>query len=761
MISRIKLIRNIGAYNSVEGIREFPLNRLVLVYAENGRGKTTLTAILRSLAAGDSQPIVERRRIGSQHPPQIVLECTDNPSPLLFQGDTWNRTLQSIKVFDDAFVDANVHSGLSVEAKHRQNLHEVIIGDRGIELSRRLQNLVDQVEEHNSALREKSKAIPPTHLNGLSVDEFCDLPRQAELDVLIETTQRELAASKSQGEVLAGHLFDMIELPGFDVEQIEQILKTDLPGLDRKAEERVQQHLKTLGAGGEQWIAAGMRLPSVTNEEKCPFCNQSITGQDLIAHYRAYFSEGYSRLKEQVGTTIERIRSRHSGGAQAEFEREVRVMGERRQFWSQFCEIPLLDVDTAQIVQSWSVARDEVMALLSEKRSTPLEPQAFGVGARMAVKAYEEHRQQISNVSGELKTSNSAIRTVKERAEKADPGAIADKLARLQATKSRYSDDIAPLCEAYLQEKQAKSRTEVARDETREELATYRDEVFPALQGQVNEYLPRFNAGFRVSNLAPVNSRSGSACNYSVVINDTPVAVSSTRQTPDQHSFRNTLSAGDRNTLALAFFFSSLNQIPNLGETIVVLDDPVSSLDEHRSLATAQEVRRLIGQTEQVFVLSHDKGFLVDVFNGANANECSALEVIQQGSESNIKHWDVSQSAKTEHDIRYALLQGYANANTGNSGEVARAIRPYLEGILRVLYPAEFPPGKMIGPFLESCRQKSGSSSAVMPEVDIQELKNINEYARQFHHGADSHINNQALLGYVKRALAFGKLRNR
>jgi wobble nucleotide-excising tRNase len=44
-------------------------------------------------------------------------------------------------------------------------------------------------------------------------------------------------------------------------------------------------------------------------------------------------------------------------------------------------------------------------------------------------------------------------------------------------------------------------------------------------------------------------------------------------------SFRNTLSAGDRNALALAFFFASLERDPQRAQKIVVIDDPISSLD--------------------------------------------------------------------------------------------------------------------------------------------------------------------------------------
>jgi wobble nucleotide-excising tRNase len=54
MIDRIRLIRNIGQFDSVSAGANIPLARLTVVYAENGRGKTTLAAVLRSLATGET-----------------------------------------------------------------------------------------------------------------------------------------------------------------------------------------------------------------------------------------------------------------------------------------------------------------------------------------------------------------------------------------------------------------------------------------------------------------------------------------------------------------------------------------------------------------------------------------------------------------------------------------------------------------------------------------------------------------------------------
>jgi wobble nucleotide-excising tRNase len=155
---RISLLRNVGQFDSVNAGAQIPLSRFSLIYAENGRGKTTLAAILRSLKSGDPQLVNERRRLGSQHPPHIVL--TVGGTPIVFQNGTWSSPLLALEVFDDAFVAANVCSGIEIETAHRKNLHEFILGAQGVSLNDDVQACVERIEQHNRDLRTKQDAMP-------------------------------------------------------------------------------------------------------------------------------------------------------------------------------------------------------------------------------------------------------------------------------------------------------------------------------------------------------------------------------------------------------------------------------------------------------------------------------------------------------------------------------------------------------------------------------------------------------------------------
>lgn len=761
MIRRIRLLRNVGQFDSVDTAANIPLNRLTLIYGENGRGKTTLTAILRSLGTGDPIPITERHRLGAAHPPHIVIDCEGGTTDAMFHNGAWNRTLPRLALFDDVFVDANISSGLTVEARHRQNLHEVVLGIRGVELSRRIQELVSRIEDHNRALREKAAAIPETTRQGLSVDDFCALPELAGVEAEIEATERALAAAREQDAVRTFPLFETIVLPPFDKEAVERILQRDLPELDAAAEAQVYAHVARLGVGGEQWLSDGMqRVQPANGDGTCPFCAQELAGSALITHYRAYFSDAYADLKAEIAVTLERVQRTHAGDVSAGFERAVRIAGERRVFWSRFCDVPAIEIDTAAVVRVWIAARGAVVAALSAKQAAPLERLALDQHTQSAIEAYDAFRERISDLNDALIAANRDIRVVQEQAASANPVTIAKDLARLQASRARHVPAIAQLCMDYLAEKEAKARTEEKRAAARTELDLYKTHAFPTSETAINVFLRRFNAGFRLGSFTSTATRGGPACTYNVVINETSIPVGISTPAQGTPSFGNTLSSGDRNTLALAFFFASLDQDPNLASTVVVLDDPISSLDDHRSLATVQEVRRLADRVDRVIVLSHDKSFLCRIWEGATPTTRTALEIVRHSIGSTLRLWDVTQDSITEHDRRDELFREYVATGVGDRREIARAIRPHLEAFLRVARPEHFRPGSLLGPFLGLCRQREGQPKKILDQAATQELGELVEYANRFHHDTNPAweteiINDAELLSFVDRALTF------
>ncbi|MFH0907950.1 MAG: AAA family ATPase [bacterium] len=749
-------------FDSVDAGASIALARLTLIYAENGRGKTTLAAILRSLATGDPIPIGERHRLAAQHPPHVVLDC--NGGEAVFQNNAWSRRLPEMAVFDDVFVDQNVYSGLAVTSQHRQKFHDLILGAQGVALNVRLQELVDRIEGHNRALRTKAEAIPASERGGMNVDDFCALQANPDIDEAIRAAERNLAAAREQQPIRNASVFDPVCLPAFDVDGINALLQQDLANLDAAAAERVQRHLATLGHGGEEWLADGFRRvqarPAVAEAQTCPFCAQSLTGSPVITHYRAYFGEAYADLKRTVADTLAGVNRQHNGDVPAGFERAVRVCGERRQFWSTFCDVPEVAIDTAEIAGTWRAAREAVVTVLHAKQAAPLERMSLSDDARAANAAFETHRQAVAALNQWLQQANVAIRLVKEQVAAGNPTVLAADVARLKAVKARHTPATTAMCRDYLNEKAAKATTERQREEAKHALRRHRRTIFPAHESAINEYLQRFNAGFRLGSVAAADTRGGPTCTYNILINNTPVPVAGGTASPGEPSFRTTLSSGDRNALALAFFFASLDQDPELPNRIVIIDDPITSLDDHRSLVTVQEVRALATRAQQVIVLSHDKRFLCRVWENANRRACAALAVVRDTNGSTIEEWNVNDDCLTEYDRQHARLREYARTNTGNARQVAQDIRHVLEGFLRRACPEHFLPGEVLGDFRRRIRNRQETGPEILSASAVSELDAITEYANRFHHDTNSAwetevINDTELRGWVTRALDF------
>ncbi len=285
--------------------------------------------------------------------------------------------------------------------------------------------------------------------------------------------------------------------------------------------------------------------------------------------------------------------------------------------------------------------------------------------------------------------------------------------------------------------------------------------IFPQYEVAINNYLQRFNAGFRLTEVTSVNTRGGSAVSYSVLIN--AVAVPLAAGNPLGPSFRNTLSAGDRSALALAFFFASLERDPQRAQKIVVIDDPISSLDEHRSLVTIQEMRRLADGGASYCALTLQGVPLRAV---ARRRHCDAIgdQAGPRRVGSTLSAWDVNQDAITEHDRRYRLVLDYFGTHSAaEERAVAAALRPILESFMREAYSDVFHLARS-WTLHRTCLAKGWHPSRDTVGDRTAELRDLLDYANQFHHDTNPAwqtvtINDSELTHFSQRVMAFARRR--
>lgn len=119
--------------------------------------------------------------------------------------------------------------------------------------------------------------------------------------------------------------------------------------------------------------------------------------------------------------------------------------------------------------------------------------------------------------------------------------------------------------------------------------------------------------------------------------------------------------------------------------------------------------------------------------------------------------WDVRLDTITEHDKRHEKVATYMQAaDATEERNVAAALRPMLEAFMRVAYPASFPPGTLLGPFIGMCQQRLAARDPILSQVDTTELRALLDYANRFHHDTNAAwetevINDQELLQFCQR----------
>jgi wobble nucleotide-excising tRNase len=759
LIRRLRLIRNVGQFDNVSGDATTDFRKVTIIYGENGRGKTTLSAIFRSLANGGPLPIGERHRFGAAYPPQVVISKDGGPDQAIFQNNVWATTMPEIVIFDDRFVDENVFSGLAVEPEHRQHLHDLILGREGVVLNQELQRHVAQIEEHNRQLRQR--ADPLNALRGtLTVEQYCDLQQRPNIDQEILDAERVLASLSDAAAVREMPPLSAISFSALETAALSELLASGIEGLNENALKNIRTHFHEIGDGAEEWSAVGMQRLARRGDTRCPFCDRDTNGAGLVADFHAYFSDEYSKLTARVTAMIRSISSALGDLALQSVLRTLQQNSERALFWSRLTELQEIAWPSyAETERQWLRAFHAASSVLSTKLENPLDRVSLSVEAREAFEGFDQLRASLVGLAASVSLANEQIAIVKERAEGGNVDAVRSDITRLRVIRSRFREPAVELCLAYQQSLQEKRETEAARDSAREALDRYRQRVFPEYETAINGYLRMFNAGYRVGKLNSANTRGGSACTYALLINNREVPVGSAER-EGEPSFRNTLSTGDRTTLALAFFFATLEHHQGLQHAIVVIDDPIASMDSNRTLTTVQEMRRLVMRVSQLVVMSHDKPFLCQIWAGIDRTNGAALEVARDAAGSTIRAWDVTRDSITEHDKRHSMLRAHLRTPNADLRSVAESLRPVLEVFVRAAYPDQFGPGQVLGAFQRAAAQLIGSADAPLSQRDLDELNDLMEYANRFHHNtnpawAEVVINDQELMHYTERTLRF------
>lgn len=305
MLMKFVAIRNVGTFRDSPFKGDCELRKLTLVHADNGRGKTTLCAILRSLRTGEPRMVLERKTIKGTGEPEIHLRLDSGDAK--FKGGAWTAKHEALDVFDSEFVTANVFSGEDITNDHKRNFCRIVLGAAGVKMAELCDTLDGQVREAHKKVKDADAAIEKLLLGkAIPADKFLKLAADPDIDDKIAAKKAQLAAVKDSAEIgkKAGLVRIALEaLP----ETIAGILGKGAEGVSADAAKLVRAHMLRHKINSESWLQEGLGYVA---EEECPFCAQGLKGSTLYDALKGLFGKAYEKFKSEVAgleTTVTEV----------------------------------------------------------------------------------------------------------------------------------------------------------------------------------------------------------------------------------------------------------------------------------------------------------------------------------------------------------------------------------------------------------------------------------------------------------------------
>lgn len=580
-ITRISRLRGCGIFRDFEWPDTLPnFGRYNLIYGWNGTGKTTLSRLLRNLELRRSPTMGEATiRIGGRDVGGLAFSQETLPVRV------FNREFINESVFPIGGGDLPPIFVVGKESVEKQKEAERLKGERKKEEAKRDaardakqqaerafdQHCVDRAKVIKDTLRApgpnpynnydktnyKSDAAEMLAGGDASAHPLTDEEREKRLAQIRATPKQKLPE-------VSYKLPSLQEL----AESVSEILKTTV----------VSAAIKALrdDPSLSEWTRQGLRLHKEREAEVCLFCQQPLPA-DRLAALEAHFSTEYENFLRKVDQRITELKTAQESASRLNLPKPVEFYEDLTDEYSA-AEGDLRD--TLQVVQGFL---GELIRALKEKKAKPFDCLSLPADVPVVDPAVidrlnaviRKHNQACDDFSSRV--SNARKRLARDMiAERLD------EFVRLRDAVDRTGKELAA-AEGELQ----RLTEEIKR--LKREIVEHRQPA-EELNEELRKYLGHDELCLEVKETG-----------YSITRNFQPAY---------------NLSEGETTAIALLYFLKSLRDRSfDIKEGVVVLDDPVSSLDANALYLAYGFIRERTQDAGQLFILTHNFTFFRQVRN--------------------------------------------------------------------------------------------------------------------------------------------------
>lgn len=558
------------------------LGQQTFIYGRNGSGKTTLTDYLRaistpildsSITQGETLPACKMTILADGAPKSVKASQGDTP----FDFAVYNRYFVRDEL--DGFLEGSgfapgvgtIGRDTKAALQRIQKLEETLNAN-----TNRLQATTQQAKLANTQLESLERELKAEIISALSPGD----PGKYSTQVYnISKTRRQLSSDSkrlSEPDLSAA----LVTSSTTSISEMRLDLPSGLPrelfpenimvNILAKIPERLTIERLHEDEALELWVRAGTQLHSAGNT--CKFCNKGIYDAELEKEYGAHFSEEYKALLENINSAS----TAYSTYCMMLTEFEGRVEA-------------LRGADQALIAGDWESAITEALLQITHAKGV-----AGDVVAALAAK-----RDDVDSIPTLKVTSTDTVVSATKlltqiSTHNTEVGNFAQK-----------KSDAQNLIEGHYA---ARSRTEWSRLTERKERLEKLASSLSNVQGDYAAQIAHLKG--TLSNTSEIAEQISRDIKY--IFGHQALTVAASEESgkylitrdgrPAQH-----LSDGERNIIAYTYYLRSLGgEEVDPERTVVVIDDPVTSLDNERLYAQSALTLERTKEFAQTIILTHD-----------------------------------------------------------------------------------------------------------------------------------------------------------
>lgn len=768
MIKRIISIQNVGRFASLsaEPGNQGEFSRLNVIYAKNAEGKSTLCDVLRSLSLDAPAYVIGRKRFGAGATSKVEILLSNGANAKAdYSPHGWSVQPEidkpKILIYDERFVLDNVLVGHQVDTSQRRSLFGLIIGAHALALEEQVKTAGEEQTRatNNKTIAERTaSALAP---EGWTLDAWRKLPAIEGIDDIIrqkeESYQRAKTSALNQSAIKSRALLAVPGIPGVPAD-LETTLATTLEGTATEAIEQVKRHLERHPNVDMVWLKRGY---GDGQNAECPYCAQAVSASDVVKLYSGVFNDALRNQQQQLLDLEASIHKGFGEVARMSLKQCIEKHDVERSWWKETGGLTFdltYPPNADALVNQMSDVETTALAAISRKRQDPNQAVTLTPAEQAALTAWNTSLAQLSPYLGAITSANAAIREHQSGTTTTSLTSLEAELSQLKATKTRHMTSAVDAIVRLTTAEQAKVQADNNKRTANEALKKESVRVFSEYGNRINEYLTAFGVEFRIERTG-VNFTGGQPSGEIVLaLHGHEIKTSATEAAdPSKPSLSNTLSSGDKSTLALAYFLSMLDAETDKPDRVVVFDDPFHGQDSSRRRKTIERIKDVATTFGQTIVLSHDLDFAREV-ERIHVDGVRSF-ILRHNGNSTLSPVDFPSLATKPHIKDYLTLEEFVKSPTNDDGRcrtVVRAMRQALEGYYRVKYPSQFNSKDYLGDMVGKIRDAAPGSPLAASSDVVESLGQVNDYSKtHYHSDMDGNpIDSTELLTYTRQALS-------